>query len=894
MERIAAAVVLLIAAGALYPSCQSWGANAAEPPPLPIAPAPVVAPNTIDALIQEADAPPPLKHPLPIAPPPDPFAAPQVPEEDHSAMANHLRGALAARKVLMGSHAPNAASPAGANSAEEIAGNQRVAGMAMAEYLAALQTADFTTDVPRYFIAPASEGTPWDVVAQMAHEERKLHAALVERFLQCPPHKATLQAGLLVSNSLDDCSWTAHADLARQLALALLEQQPHLLYQMPWVGLVHVLDAPGMKEDAATLAQALALVVPPDDYTPPEIIPGLPFIVASPQSLNLPVESDHLLLRCGLRKKTDAFLERLHDTARQRPQDHGRASLWLEGKALQGLLTRADLDVAKNWGPFEKITRAAGILCMVDTSRIVDVFDPWTQEALHHLFASPIHDDEVFPPDTVMDVILKDGPLLQSPAMSTFVRDRLPQWIDGTKPVDERSYEPVYYGFLSCLASRFGSEAQQETVLRKWLQQYELCTRNDDSSVLEAHAAMMAEAAMSAPPRMAARMTAQAADLLMGLCRASERTDYQPDIELTRMVLRALLVTCQHDRLAWACSEVERRTLATPENQRRNPGMLAVLVELRSLQGVLLHRPDHLPRAIAWTRGGETPGAPPTIAWEYTAPLRPPSGFNPAHINDSGVNEVAWIESNQGGGLRSPLLEMLSGCFDLTLEMGPAPDRCQPVAEVPHAGAHGVVTLSAAPPPCGYLRTVVRDRATGRQLASTPRPYSLEPPVIATGTEPTDACGAAFTAPASAAHGATTMEWLPIDPDQTYLLTTWIPLPVQADGSMGLEAYDGDGALCFVDEKPGAQCTTDIQFHLWGSTNGVNPCFQSQLLSPTQLQIGDRPAPHKKESHHPSAELGEKAPPKRLRYVTFTRHTATGPSPALLFQLRPFHVPGVK
>jgi hypothetical protein len=320
-------------------------------------------------------------------------------------------------------------------------------------------------------------------------------------------------------------------------------------------------------------------------------------------------------------------------------------------------------------------------------------------------------------------------------------------------------------------------------------------------------------------------------------------------------------------------------------------------MEMRSLEGALLHRPDYLPQVVAWTRNGKTASDPPEIVWEFVAPL-----FDPATLPEGDLLRAAarftpsWRATM---GLRSPLLEALSGCYDVSFEIGESSTAFKPAAQVPLAAAHGIVTMNSTPPLSGYLRATLQDRATGRQSVSLPRPYSLEPPVLSTGVAPAGPCASPWLAgpqsswigckPAQSASadatpwdtGIPSSNFVPIDQDQTYLLTIWNSWEVQPDGADGAAPDLHDLSIVFLSEDQAAPSAMDIDISQTARNSKFHvgcPLYQADLFLPSRFASG-------------TVEFAGQTVPAKVRSVMMVGARTRQPSAWPLFQLRPIHLP---
>jgi hypothetical protein len=752
-------------------------------------------------------------HPLPLDP------------NDTSAFARSLRDAIAARDAFLLSREQHNLESKGAPPTEE---EKATALKATRSYIEAMRLADFSkTEMLRQLFAPMEGAPGWDSLADACGEREHFIQALVQQLAKCPPGQAAFATVDLFSKIYLELAWWSDLDSMRALASTLENRQRHLLRYFGLDDILRGLKLRKANPEAASLAQAIVLAKLHE--------PGSP---DASQHLPRVLEYGNDLLETALLDHAEDFIAQLDKAVALEPEDQSRIRFWLKARAAFGTLHPDHLALLQKWGPLTRITTALDTISVAHEKQPPDIFDPWMREVLPLMLKLDAEFDEPENLNLMLRDIARDFALLKSPAMAAFARQHLHGWIEGLQRTGEDDFPPEHCEFVASLAKRFGSPNDELEVFNRWMGMGYLNAQSKRWE-LEGHEESMARAAAAASPELAARLSARLTKLWMNLCQQG----CLPDVEPTRNVFRLLLATSQHETFNTLGAELERAEKAfIPEVAEPNQAapsspshLRGLVVEMRALHGLLLHQPHHLPLAIAWTRAAGTPETPPQIAWEFAVPIAAPPDFPDDQRSWPGVTSPSW---QPGHGLRSPLLEALSGTYDIRFEIGDRPDHCQKIAEATHASAHGVISLSQPIKTCGYLRSVVRDRQTGEEFASPARPYSLEPPVLATGPEPIPThCGGSYVVPA-AKDTDTSVRLSAIDPQQTYLLTCWVPHLATADGD---EEYPQEPRMISFVTSAGNDLNRCIGRYLLNSSvqdSNPNPMvsasFHSEFLVPSR------------------------------------------------------------
>lgn len=824
--------------------------------------------------------------PDPFAPPPSTTGLPAVSDlasDDHSEMAEHLRQAWSAGR--------SAPLPFSGETFKDPLARQSF-GVALYHYWAAIRATDLASTKAHLLMVLPKPTMDWTDVAAGLHEEKTFRATVIEQLAKCPDRKASWQTTRWIQAMMASRCWTGQRHDQWALMNLIITRQPHMLYLLNWKTVVQDLDESGMHEEAGTLAQAI--------ITAPEPAPEAMLITANDPIASDPiamrdVEYSDQMLEFALAKEPEKFISKLHEGARPgvwRQIDE----YWLTAKMRTGSLTAEDLELVKSWTPQHKLLRAFDLMLKAPQSPAREILQPWINEGLDLLFSRKFFED--YPTSSyAVQQAFDHFDLLQLPATRDFVRTHLPSWLDWPEGDAESFYPPIHHELLSRLAFACGTPEDQEKVLQLWMQRSRRWLESISGFQAELYVEPFADLSRRVPAPHAARLADFAGELLLERYHNLGEGPTNPNVKVARAVLCALLATDQRSKLGWLSSELERVAIRGRPNENYNPDLISLLIEMRSLVGALLHRPDYMPQVVAWTRNGKTASDPPEIVWEFVAPL-----FDPATLPEGDILRVAarftpsWRVTM---GLRSPLLEALAGYYDVSFETGESITALKPAAAVPLAAAHGTVTMTSAPPLSGYLRATLQDRVTGRQSISPPRPYSLEPPVLSTGVAPTGPCASPWLAgpqsswigckPANSASadatpldtGIPASNLVPIDQDQTYLLTIWNSWEVQPDGADGATPELHDLSIVFLSEDQTTQSAMDIDISQVARSSKFHvgsPLYQADLFFPARYATG-------------TVEFAGQTVPAKVRSVMMVGARTRNPSAWPLFQLRPIHLP---
>jgi hypothetical protein len=474
------------------------------------------------------------------------------------------------------------------------------------------------------------------------------------------------------------------------------------------------------------------------------------------------------------------------------------------------------------------------------------------------------------------------------------VRRELPLWITGLSSEDHLCAASFLYEPLAQLAFEFGAPDDQKQILNAWAADLAKPGEVPQVGMQVTELAPMASLALRLPKPQGTQVADLASDLLLEMSHREKQTLWLPDLQATRAVLASLLATEQHGKFGWVLAALERRVKSAKAVGNKNSDSLEdLMTEMRFLQGVLLRRPGFLPEVVAWTRPGKTPADLPQIVWEFAAAVREPSRVvcraDPFEFSTS-------LEPNFRYLLRSPVLEALAGVYDVSFEVGDAPDSLKSVADVSSAEAHGVVEIKSIIPPCGFVRATLHDPKTGGRVLGPLRVYSLELPLLSSGFEPDGVCGSPWKATAHGgwigfkmpdaeagqpAQGLPVADLIKVDPEQSYLLTVWNSADVMPDGAAGTCPALHDMSVVFLCENQDPQSPLSINvsaLSMKPDPRPDNPLYKVEILDPARFAS---------VVFNPGAD----APPSKIRYVMMAEKRFRKPVAWPLFQLRPLHLP---
>jgi hypothetical protein len=122
---------------------------------------------------------------------------------------------------------------------------------------------------------------------------------------------------------------------------------------------------------------------------------------------------------------------------------------------------------------------------------------------------------------------------------------------------------------------------------------------------------------------------------------------------------------------------------------------------------------------------------------------------------------------------------------------------------------------------------------------------------------------------------------VPIDQDQTYLLTIWNSWDVEADGSDGATPDLHNLSIAFLTENQTAQSALDIDVSQAARTSRFHlgcPLYQADQFLPARFATG-------------TVEFAGQLVPAKVRSVMMVGARTPKPAAWPLFQLRPIHLP---
>jgi len=129
--------------------------------------------------------------------------------------------------------------------------------------------------------------------------------------------------------------------------------------------------------------------------------------------------------------------------------------------------------------------------------------------------------------------------------------------------------------------------------------------------------------------------------------------------------------------------------------------------------------------------------------------------------------------------------------------------------------------------------------------------------------------------------GVPTSNLVPIDQDQTYLLTIWNSWEVQPDGTDGATPDLHDLSIVFLTENQTGQAALDINVSQAARNSKFHvgcPLYQSDQFAPYKFATG-------------TMEVAGQVVPAKVRSVMMVGSRTSKPAAWPLFQLRPIHLP---
>jgi len=741
-------------------------------------------------------------------------------------------------------------------------------------YVKAVRKTDFTDQEWAIAVDTQASGS-WMGIASRLNRIGELSSALEEALRHCPKGKASPAASRYFSQLVNDYPDRTSPDEAWKLPAVIVEQQPQLLSycREKWTKFAGRLEKLGWNAEATKLARAILiapeLLIPKDDSSEDQ----------GYNSEQNPYAGAAECVRLALLGSPGTFVNEMAEAAHRRVRETHLTAFALALRAQTTGLKANDLRGFHQWSGSQKLELAEKTLALMDDKGpALKALKPWYEEGLRELFAKPPGDDFV----SGVHGLASLAPRLRILGLEGTMQSAVPRLIDSLVA----NYLPDFeWEGVATLVLSFGTEEDKVRFLKRWQLDWEQNFNPEENRFNEDAPASWAKTSFVATGIHRRAMALWARDLLLELLKRMP-PDWEP--RGAKEVLEALLAAGLRKEVADLLPQLEKRVLPG-----RETAWFKAFFPFKAMLATLDPGEKTLPGVVVWTQEPAGTGSPVRVQWDFVAA---PNRWVVENVRvlDDYPGQKSGQPDNALAGLRSPLLQELSGRYDLAIETR-INGVMKEVAIVPGAAASGTVEVGDLPP-TGWLTATVKSRKTGGKFTSPARLYSLHPALLRTGPEPDGAAPLPTMAPAPVTgkdaadvprwDGLTRFEYgkpvsaaVAVDPDATYLLTIW-----RSDLSTGAGFHEFGPPmqylwLRFLDAERKPIAGAD-----WGLTSEAMDSY-GRIMEPRMTQYRFQPSWRFRSSC--GANMPEIGAASRIRYVVLVAfEQSTQPAP--LFQLRLF------
>lgn len=660
--------------------------------------------------------------------------------------------------------------------------------LALSHYLAAIERADFESQNVAALSAQVG-GRPihwigWAIREKHLPELLSATKAATER---AASRKASWAATCFVRDLLAGLIYYSSPDEMRPLIEVVKQRQPHMLFHKTrdWLPLVEALANQNSRADAIALARAILLAPEPM----PSVLDSIGKEGYSRSGIWEQPREDQFgaLLKFALTNDGDAFVALLGQETATRATEKGIATVWLGAQAITGRLTHDSLKAAEGWTPLERMEAVQTLARFCPAKEAAVTFRPWLVEGLKAIFGG--HDSLKRPLPLAFIAAAGDHLEFQS-----FLDDAIASRATAQGRFDP---PPLWHG-LGSVVIAVGSREQQKHFLDAFLDESRRCFEPSVNGYAGEHQSALAKLVPSLPVELRKEAAAACADFFRLIVIDEKKRGNGPNQWNARETLFALISAREHEAMENLADELSAPALA--EQKRYHTETPLFIEEMRVLSRFVSGKPSASPRAVVWIRCDNASNDQPELVWEWVLDPAAPEGIDRDRLEGWGLAKGRGFPGADGYSrlaLRSDLIRLRNGDYDLVVKAGPTRKSMTEVLRVSGAKAVGVSKPTVRMPASGWLVGTLISRSTQQSFDGDPVPYSLQNPVVKSGAEPDGGTGQATVAPLMPMvefnmpqldnsflvnHGRPLTQFIPIDAKRRYLLTAWTSWDSDASG----------------------------------------------------------------------------------------------------------------